>query len=47
VIARSRYHAVAPDLARAGAHRVIDEERLVGERLALEAEAELRGSPRA
>lgn len=47
VIARSRYHAVAQDLVRAGAHRVIDEERLVGERIALEAEAELRGSPRA
>ena len=47
VIARSRYHAVAADLARAGAHRVVDEERLVGERLALEAEAALRAGPRA
>lgn len=46
VIARSRYHAVTQDLARAGAHRVVDEERLVGERLALEAEAELRAAAR-
>jgi CPA2 family monovalent cation:H+ antiporter-2 len=42
IVARSRYHAVADDIHRAGAHRVVDEETLVGERLALEAEAVLR-----
>jgi CPA2 family monovalent cation:H+ antiporter-2 len=42
VVARSRYHAVAGDMLRAGAHRVVDEETLVGERLAVEAEAALR-----
>lgn len=42
VVARSRYHAIHEDIRRAGAHRVVDEETLVGERLALEAEAVLR-----
>jgi CPA2 family monovalent cation:H+ antiporter-2 len=42
VVARSRYHAVTADILRAGAHRVVDEEELVGERLAVEAEAALR-----
>lgn len=42
VVARSRYHAVDDDIRRAGAHRVVDEETIVGERLALEAEAVLR-----
>jgi hypothetical protein len=44
VVARSRYHAVTADLVRAGAHRAVDEEALVGERLAVEAEALLRHS---
>ena len=44
VVARSRYHAVTADLVRAGAHRAVDEEALVGERLAVEAETLLRHS---
>ena len=46
IVARSRYHAVHDDIRRAGAHRVVDEETLVGERLALEAEAILRSPAR-
>jgi CPA2 family monovalent cation:H+ antiporter-2 len=42
VITRSRYTATAADMGRAGAHRTIDEEALVGDRLALEIEAFLR-----
>ncbi len=44
VIARSRYHTVAEAMLRAGAHRVVDEEQIVGERLAVEAEAALRSA---
>lgn len=46
VIARSRYTATAPDMVRAGAHRAIDEEALVGDRLSLEIETFLRQSAR-
>ena len=43
VIARSRYRDTAEDIARQGAHRVVDEESLVGIRLASAIEAALRG----
>lgn len=42
LVVRSRYHAVVQDMLRAGAHRVVDEETLVGKRLAAEATAVLR-----
>ncbi|MFM7051279.1 MAG: cation:proton antiporter [Planctomycetota bacterium] len=37
IVTRARYHAVHDDIARAGASRVVDEEALVGRRLAEEA----------
>lgn len=46
VVTRSRYTASAADMVRAGAHRAVDEEALVGDRLALEIEAFLRQSAR-
>jgi CPA2 family monovalent cation:H+ antiporter-2 len=42
VVARARYHLVHPELERAGAHMVVDEETLVGARLADEAERAVR-----
>ena len=36
VIARSRYHAHAPGLLRAGVDRLVDEEDLMGRRLGAE-----------
>lgn len=42
VIARARYHLAHPELERAGAHVVVDEETLVGARLADEAERAVR-----
>ena len=46
VITRSRYTSTAADMIRAGAHRAIDEEALVGDRISLEIEAFLRQSAR-
>jgi CPA2 family monovalent cation:H+ antiporter-2 len=43
IVARSRYRDTAGDIARQGAHRVVDEESLVGTRLASAVEAALRG----
>ena len=47
VVARSRYRDTSADIARHGAHRVVDEETLVGTRLASAVEAALRSAPRA
>lgn len=44
ILARGRYHIYLQQLADAGAHRVIDEESVAGERLAQEARA-LLGEP--
>jgi CPA2 family monovalent cation:H+ antiporter-2 len=42
VVVRARYRTVANDLRRAGAHLVIDEEALVGDRLAAAIEGAMR-----
>jgi CPA2 family monovalent cation:H+ antiporter-2 len=42
VVVRARYRTVAADLRRAGAHLVVDEEALVGDRLAAAIEGAMR-----
>jgi len=42
VVVRARYRSVATDLRRAGAHLVVDEEALVGDRLAAAIEGAMR-----
>jgi CPA2 family monovalent cation:H+ antiporter-2 len=42
VVVRARYRSVASDLRRAGAHLVVDEEALVGDRLAAAIEGAMR-----
>jgi len=47
IVARSRYRDTAGEIAQRGAHRVIEEETLVGTRLAAAVEAALRAPGRA
>jgi voltage-gated potassium channel Kch len=42
VVVRARYRVVAADLRRSGAHLVVDEEALVGDRLAAAIEGAMR-----
>ena len=46
IVARSRYRDTAAEIAQRGAHRVVDEESLVGTRLAAAVEAALRAPGR-